>query len=274
MDLQFSEFSYGYALIQEIQRLYVKPLKCAPIFPSLQDEGTKGYDVELRMRGLKPNSPGIPLFLQFKLSERIERRFKGRTDDLYYDPPFYRVKLRTRRPNQHELLVRLQRRGKEVYYAAPAFHKTTELNKNFSDDNVFGNSIFVKPSSLGKFPEGEPHHFSFASASDPIVRRFSERKPTEVKVIRGRTLVESHRKLLLSRESQAYLLSADTLGEMEHELLNTATPEDMVEGLPFPFGEFPKHWREMGVLNRIAYIARVAYESTLFLIGIAEESSA
>lgn len=272
MDLQFSEFSYGYALTQEVQRLYVKPLKCAPIFPSLQDEGTKGYDVELRMQGLKPNSPGLPLFLQFKLSERIERRFQGRPDDLYYDPPFYRVKLRTRRPNQHDLLVRLQRRGKEVYYAAPAFHKTSELNENFSGDKVVAYSVFVKPGSLGKFPEGESHHFSFTSASDPIVRRFSEHDPTEVKVIKARTLVESHSHSLLSRNSKALLLNQDSLMDLERELLRTAAPEDLVEGLPFPFREFPKRWREMGVLNRIAYVARVAYESSFFLIGIAEES--
>jgi hypothetical protein len=73
---------------------------------SLQDEGNKGYDVELLRCGIKPDAPGIPLFLQFKLSERIERRFTGRPDDAYYAPPFYRVQLRTKRPNQHELLVR------------------------------------------------------------------------------------------------------------------------------------------------------------------------
>jgi hypothetical protein len=255
-----------------VQRLYPKPLKCAPIFPSLQDEGTKGYDVELRMQGLKPNSPGIPLFLQFKLSERIERRFKGRWDDLYYDPPFYRVKLRTRRPNQHELLVRLQRRGNEVYYAAPAFHNTSELNQNFSGDNVASNSVFVKPSSLGRFPEGEAHHFSFASASDSIVRRFSERKPTEVIVTRSRTLVEAHRDRLLFKPPKAHILNQDTLFELERELLETAAPQDLVEGLRFSFGQFPKAWREMGVLNRIAYVARVAYESSFFLVGIADES--
>ena len=29
---------------------------------SLQDEGNKGYDVELLRRGIKPDAPGIPLF--------------------------------------------------------------------------------------------------------------------------------------------------------------------------------------------------------------------
>jgi hypothetical protein len=46
MDLYFSEFSYGYAVTHEYEQFYAFPLKPAPIFPSLQDEGTKGYDVD------------------------------------------------------------------------------------------------------------------------------------------------------------------------------------------------------------------------------------
>jgi hypothetical protein len=270
MDLQFSEFSYGYAVTQEFQRLYQSPLKCAPIFPSLQVEGTKGYDVELRMQGLTPDAPGIPLFLQFKLSERLERRYSGRRDDLYYNPPFFRVKLRTRRPNQHELLVRLHRHGKEVYYAAPGFHRTSELNENFSENKVVANSVFVKPGSLGRFPEGEEHHFSFSSASDPIVRRFSEREPAHVKIMKIRDLIELHKKSILSRVARNHLLNHASLVELERDLIKTATDENLLEGIASRFGNFPRHWREMGVLNRIAYMARVAFECCFFLIGFSE----
>lgn len=128
MDLYFSEFSYGYAVTQEYVGSYAAPLKAAPVFPSLQDEGTKGYDVELLRLGLRPNSPGIPLFLQFKLSERIVRQRITQAERGYYVPPFYRVHLRTKRPNQHRLLAQLEGQGREVYYIAPGFHKTADLN--------------------------------------------------------------------------------------------------------------------------------------------------
>ena len=55
----FSEFSYGYAVTEDIVRSN-NPLKAAPIFPSLRNEGTQGgFDVKLDL-------PGSPLFLQFQ----------------------------------------------------------------------------------------------------------------------------------------------------------------------------------------------------------------
>jgi hypothetical protein len=64
---QISEFSYGFALTNEI--VAWSPLKFAPIFPSLIEEGKKGggYDVMLDM-------PGVPLYLQFKRGYRMTRR--------------------------------------------------------------------------------------------------------------------------------------------------------------------------------------------------------
>jgi len=273
MDLYFSEFSYGYAVTQEFENFYAAPLKAAPIFPSLQNEGTKGYDVELIRRGIKPDAPGIPLFLQFKLAERIERRFNGRIDDAYYSPPFYRVKLRTRRPNQHELLVRLDRQGKEVYYVAPGFHRSSDLNENFSTGSVVANSVLVTPGALGRFPEGERHHFSFKAPSEGFVRRFSESDKV-INTTHVRSIIDHHRELILSEPPGASLLNLDTLATLEHEMFDAAGGEGLVEGLDTKGTLFPdqisRRWRELGLLNRIGYIARVAFECAFFVIGISE----
>lgn len=62
----FSEFSYGYAVTEDIVRSS-GPLKAAPAFPSLQEEGSRGgFDVKLDL-------PASPLFLQFKLSDCMVR---------------------------------------------------------------------------------------------------------------------------------------------------------------------------------------------------------
>ena len=57
MKPNISEFSYGYALTSELVRLFGIKGVGAPVFPSLKEEGSVGYDVQV---------PGLPLFLQFK----------------------------------------------------------------------------------------------------------------------------------------------------------------------------------------------------------------
>ncbi len=62
MKPNISEFSYGYALTSELVRLFGIKGVGAPVFPSLREEGNLGYDVQI---------PGLPLFLQFKLSDEM-----------------------------------------------------------------------------------------------------------------------------------------------------------------------------------------------------------
>jgi hypothetical protein len=61
MKATFSEFSYGYAVTEDIIHHFGRPT-IAPIFPNLSVEGKLGYDLKLDV-------PGQPLFLQFKLSD-------------------------------------------------------------------------------------------------------------------------------------------------------------------------------------------------------------
>ena len=66
MDPDISEFSFGYALTQEIVTLTnARGLGC-PLFPSLRAEGELGYNVSIPRWG-------VPLFLQFKLSHSMQR---------------------------------------------------------------------------------------------------------------------------------------------------------------------------------------------------------
>lgn len=63
---EFSEFSYGYATIEALVQKWRPSLAVAPSFLSLTEEGepAKGYDASLQPRG-------VPIFLQFKLSELL-----------------------------------------------------------------------------------------------------------------------------------------------------------------------------------------------------------
>lgn len=101
MTPEISEFSYGFALTNEI--VGWAPVGAAPVFPSLIEEGKAGggYDVKLDM-------PGVPLYLQFKRADCMVTR-RAREVSVYglsISVPFYRFKItESGKSDQHELLL-------------------------------------------------------------------------------------------------------------------------------------------------------------------------
>jgi hypothetical protein len=157
MRSEISEFSYGFALTDELIHSYGVPLTGAPVFPSLYDEGQTGGGWDLRL-----DRPGIPLFVQFKLSECLTRRNCNEVRRGLLPVPCYRLHLRpTRFSRQHELLLELEGQGHEVYYTAPAFYKPEELNDSYLNHQVRARSIWIKPSQIGPLPDNRNHHVSF-----------------------------------------------------------------------------------------------------------------
>ena len=113
MKPQISEFSYGYALTDELIHWHGTNLTAAPIFPSLYQEGQPrgGYDLMLQRLGL-------PLFLQFKLADCMVLRNAQEVKDHIFHVPYYRMHLRpTKHSSQHEMLLSLENQGNEVYYS-------------------------------------------------------------------------------------------------------------------------------------------------------------
>ena len=176
MTPDISEFSYGFALTQELIALAGEPLRAAPIFPSLIEEGRAGggYDVNLDI-------PGFPLFLQFKRSDcMISRRAKEIQQGCNLNLPFYRLKITERsRSAQHDMLLELDNGKNEVFYAAPRFHTVTELNAAYLAAAVSHRSFYIRPRDIGRLDE-DAHHVAF---DETRYRLCSE--PREVKGIRG-----------------------------------------------------------------------------------------
>src|SRR5215472_9386227 len=101
MKPNISEFSYGYAVVDELIHWLGTPVKAAPVFPSLYQEGQDGggWDVKLD-RG------GIPLFLQFKRSDGMKARSATEWRNESYSNPYYRMYLRKRNHSiKHEMLL-------------------------------------------------------------------------------------------------------------------------------------------------------------------------
>jgi hypothetical protein len=83
MPAEFSEFSYGFAVTNELINGYRTPLVAAPVFPSLIEEGRTGVaDVRL-------DRPGIPLFLQFKLPDCMLRNSAREIKEGWFDKCTY-----------------------------------------------------------------------------------------------------------------------------------------------------------------------------------------
>lgn len=157
MKPDISEFSYGYALTDELIHWHGTPLTAAPVFPSLYQEGQAGggYDVMLQR-------PGLPLFLQFKLSDCMVKRNAQEVRNGIFNVPFYRMHVRSARHcQQHEMLLDLENGGNEVYYSAPAYHTPEELNAAYLAHQVRNRSLWLRPSIIGPLPDPRDHHVAF-----------------------------------------------------------------------------------------------------------------
>ncbi len=156
----FSEFSYGFALTNEM--VGVSNLQVAPIFPSLIEEGKRGvgYDVKL-------DAPGVPLFLQFKRSEFMVR---GNAREKQLEPslnvPFHRFPITPANESlQHASLFELDQTPNLVFYVAPRFHRVEHLNTAWSSGRVAAGSIFVRPQDIGPFHDDAQHTVAFDDVS-------------------------------------------------------------------------------------------------------------
>jgi hypothetical protein len=156
MTPEISEFSYGFALTNEI--VGWAPLATAPIFPSLIEEGKDGggYDVKL-------DFPGVALYLQFKRADCMVRKSVAeiKLHGLPLATPFYRLYItESGKSNQHEMLLGLDNGNNAVFYVAPRFHELTEINQAWNDNTVASRSIFIRPSEIGKL-DSTSHHISY-----------------------------------------------------------------------------------------------------------------
>lgn len=253
-----SEFSYGYALTDELIHRYRAKLTAAPVFPSLYREGKTGggYDVMLRC-------PGLPLFLQFKLSDCMLRdnAMEVRTDGLA--TPFYRMHIRpVRHSQQHQMLLDLERAGNCVYYSAPAFHTPDELNDAYFSHQVCERSLWLRPTVIGDLPDDGRHHVAFQ--------------------IRGRTLFCSEPRPLDTEGSfeeftrwveASYdrggteALSDRALSELANTIVGVAMKGR--DGIPHRLEQISRRFEREGIhpLNRIALYSHLFLDCRLFIVN-------
>ena len=209
MSPDFSEFSYGYAVTEEIVASLKAVVVGAPVFPSLYEEGKKGgYDVKIPLAG-------IPICLQFKLSDYLKKKSAREYQTGLLGVPYYRMHLRPlRHSDQHNLLLDLEAAGEAVFYIAPEFHLPYELNDYYLKKVVFPNSAAFSPSDIGVLPDDDAHYIAFQRGS-AVAFRCSE-KP---KKINKRSLEGGLLPLIQTVEVAARPLGDEGLRKINHRML-------------------------------------------------------
>jgi hypothetical protein len=149
----FSEFSYGYAITDNILHSGLPYTGHAPVFPSLLAEGSAGggYDVRIPLRP-------VAVFLQFKIPQVVRRRSDYMPTGFL--PPYLRMHLRTKHPNQHQLLLDLEATQPLVFYATPNFWSVDRLDRYFAAQQVHQQSLYIRPSAIGPLDD-RSHHVAY-----------------------------------------------------------------------------------------------------------------
>jgi hypothetical protein len=256
---QFSEFSYGYCLTEDLIVGQGTPLTAAPVFPSLVEEGQPGVGYDVRF-----DKPGTPLFLQFKLVHQMVRGNANEAQKGHFHPPFYRMHLRRRLiSDQHQSLLLLEQVGNDVFYVAPGFHTTNQLNTADAGRQVWDRSFRIKPSSIGPLPDDKAHHVTF---QEPIgAWRFYSEEPSkegraplteEIATLLEKRIVDRGKRNL---REQILELDADVLrivsarnpARSESERIDVHKLEDRIDPL-----------------ERVAYIVRQFFDCRMLFVTL------
>ncbi len=178
MKLKFTEFSYGYAFTENLIRSSATGPAAAPVFPNLVQEGQLGYDMKI-------DFPGVPLFFQFKLPERMVRHSAKEISIFQLQGlsvPFFRMPLmQCNHSDQHALLIKCEKQFKNlVFYASPRLDGLESFNDAYVQAKVHLHSVLFSPKDIGRLPDKKKHWVSYSKSSNSHVAwRCSEPKKVE-----------------------------------------------------------------------------------------------
>ncbi|NBV25236.1 MAG: hypothetical protein EBS05_25385 [Proteobacteria bacterium] len=255
MSPDISEFSYGFALVDELIHWHGWPLRGVPVYPSLRREARVGYDVHL----LRSN--GIPVFLQFKLADRMERRSAKEVRAGHFTPPFYRMHLRpSSHSRQHQLLLALEAAGQEVFYVAPTFALPSQLNDAYLHHQVRQRSCFFRPSAIGPLPTPGHHHVAFTGPGNFLLCSQPQSKSGAMD---GKGFEEEMSAKV--REKGRDALAPASLDRLCAGMMD-ALPEILDESGTHKGQAFATLSDRLDALGRVAYLARTFYGCTMLVV--------
>jgi len=262
MKPEISEFSYGFAITYEL--LHSLPgVVAAPVFPSLYQEGQAngGYDVMIQ-------AGGVPLFIQFKLSDYMKRSTAFEARDGYLDCPFYRMHLRPQRlSTQHRELLKRDQAGELVFYVAPLFHTPVEFDEAFRTTTTVDRSVWIPPTAIGELSDDDDHHISFRQIGTAYL--CSTPSPIQQPISAAAMM-----KRVMSALPDRPISGQETLGEIKTVLEVLSEFDDDSQAVDArgseksPIADWQR--RDLHPLDRLALYSRQVLDAQLYLVRRSE----
>ncbi|MGN6528276.1 MAG: hypothetical protein ACTHL8_17945 [Burkholderiaceae bacterium] len=260
MKPDFSEFSYGYAVTEELVSKHKAAVIAAPLFPSLYEEGKSGggYDVKIPL-------VGKPVFLQFKLSDQLQRSNAKEYVSGLLGVPYYRMHIRpAKHSDQHNLLLDLESSGESVFYVAPEFHLPAELNAYYLSGTIVNNSAAFSPLAIGAMPDDDEHYIVFGRGTSTGYR-CSDYSKEVVKF----DLENGLRPLLDARGARDRTLDEGGLRDISNRMLDVlASGEERLrsrqKSIDIP--GLRKIVVDRDPLESIGYMARTFFDAELLIV--------
>jgi hypothetical protein len=227
---RLSEFSYGYGVTREVERLLQNVgLRTTPFLPSLLQEKKLAFDVAF-------DRPGAPLLLQFKLGEALQRlHMKDKTEPPpAIGRPFWRFRIDTAEPSgQFDLLLKAEQAGAEVYYVAPRFTSWDGYILAYESDQVLERSLLLRPSEIDDelASAGEvdgPHRVLYDDFTSLVLS-----EPRELTEVRAAEFAGQVRSQILHRSRRMDLMLGDVYQALERPRevrIRPPNPEEQSEG--------------------------------------------
>jgi hypothetical protein len=250
---EFSESSYAFAVARDLVGGALGTIVGAPEFPTLRQEGAGGggYDIRIPLQA-------VAVFFQFKVPQVLRRSSRGRPPN--FPIPYYRIPLRTKRPNQHQLLLDLESQHKLVFYAAPLFHQSNDLNQYYVQSAVANHSAFFLPSDIGQLDERD-HHIAYCQTSS-VGWYCSE--PTKIKrSISAKAASKTIQHAVANAPKRSPEQFIEQLAEVVVKIVNKQAPEQTSEG----FGLLQQVYEEPASGKRIAQIPDKPFEPITGIVG-------
>ena len=165
--------------------------------------------------------------------------------------------------DQHESLLSLEQAGNDVFYVAPGFHTTADLNTSYATRRVWDRSFRVRPSLIGPLPDDEAHHVAF-KVSNGVWRFYSEIPSKEGHAPDTEEIARFLRERIAERGKRNLREQIPELDAVLVELVNTRNIQrhdrDRME-----IGELGK---QIDPIRRVAYIARQFFDCQLLFVTL------
>jgi len=149
----FSERIFEFAFNAEFAAAHAAVLAACPTLPSLQEEKTKGYDVEFELN--RRGGGTYSLFLQHKVARCVSAKAVSNAHFFAFDKgPYFAFRLDI---DQYNLIHAMANKGHSIYFCAPRFTSRRAIDDAYMHHCVCKESIWIDVKKASALTDSKAH---------------------------------------------------------------------------------------------------------------------